>query len=763
MKNHWIKILFISLFIITSLTAKSQTGVRTWQTHFAYHESTLVAETGSLIFSVYDGSLLSYDPEYQEVKTYSRADGLNDLGITAIKYSPEHKALVIAYKNLNVDVYYGQNNVVNYPFIKDKSTTHMRINNVELIDNYIYFSTGFGISVLDLTREEHKQDYKLNENVLSVCKKGNYLYAATSSGIKKGLVSLNLQDKESWEDTPELNYRDYPENLRHLVVFNNKLVAQGIYNVAVEDANGELKSFLSGNFKQTAILNNELVIVAKNQILFYSDFSTKTTINLDVNYIDSRHSGKYWIAMGEEGLSGIEKKNSEYTIILPGIKINSPKKNWNHSMKFLDGKLYILGGGRADNRFLREGVLMFYENGEWSSLNTSGIQSKTGLPCRDFISLAVDPDDSNHYYISSWGEGVYEFQNDEFVKLYSLGNSSLQTALPNNNAPETFVRVDGLVFDKDKNLYMVNSQVEKAVSILNPNGVWTSKSYTGLVKADVGQVFIDSNNNKWINVWRKNGVGDIPGISVLDDNGAYYNTNNFVDGQDRSVGALYYFCITEDLSGTIWIGTDNGPILLSRPSDVQNATCRRLTASDSDGNGYYVMDGIQVACIAVDGANRKWLGTKGNGVYMIDNTSSELKVENFTISNSLLVSNVINSIVINDETGEVFVGTSEGLMSYQSDAVKGQPDYSDVYAFPNPVYPDKSSASVSITGLMSNSVVKITDMSGNMIMQGNSVGGMFTWDCTDTKGSLVKSGIYLVFAGQEDGSSGVATKIMVIR
>ena len=70
---------------------------------------------------------------------------------------------------------------------------------------------------------------------------------------------------------------------------------------------------------------------------------------------------------------------------------------------------------------------------------------------------------------------------------------------------------------------------------------------------------------------------------------------------------------------------------------------------------------------------------------------------------------------------------------------------------------------MTITGLIADSNVKITDLNGNLIRQRRSAGGQFTWDCRGANGQPVSSGVYLVLASTPDGSKGVVTKIAVVR
>jgi ligand-binding sensor domain-containing protein len=275
------------------------------------------------------------------------------------------------------------------------------------------------------------------------------------------------------------------------------------------------------------------------------------------------------------------------------------------------------------------------------------------------------------------------------------------------------------------------------------------------------QIIIDRNDRKWINIPRSNRRG----VFVFDDKGTTpfnYYSSSFRDQQQNEINANGYFCVAEDLNGTIWVGTDNGPVSFSSPDQVARGRCNRVVISGDSSEPYYLLYGEKVTAIAVDGANRKWFGTEGSGVFCVDINGDDIKVTNFTTENSLLISNVITSIAINNNTGEVFIGTDKGIVSYMGEAIVGKADYSNVYAYPNPVRPATDNM-VIITGLMSNSTVKITDLNGNLITQGTSVGGQFTWNCTKRNGQRVTSGIYLVLASTPDGKEGVATKIMVIK
>ena len=740
-----------------------QAQVGTWKMYMAYNQATIVAETPNYVFGVYDGSLLSYSPEDNEVRTYSKMQGLNDTDIRYMAYHQSTRALILVYANSNVDIFLGENDVYNisfiknYPFIQDKT-----VNNLEIIGDFAYLSTAFGIVVIDVKRKEIKDTYRLGTTIRSVCQKGNYLYAATSEGTKRGLITANLLDNKNWE-----LFEGTIKDVTQIINFKDQLVVNLWNRVYSLSENATFHLLDLNNVRQIKFLNSQLVVLTSTDIYFYSDLTNYTRVPLSAYSIDCRNfNNQYWIAFGEAGLTGFSKtsNSSEYNITVSEIKVNSPKRNLNLYMTFAANKLLVTGGGKAADRLNTPGTLMVYENGKWYNFDENAISEKTGLPCLDFMSATVDPADPMHYFVGSWGEGLYEFQNNEFVNLYSFNNSSLQTAIEGHNR---FIRVDGLTFDNNNNLYMVNGGVGDGLSIFINQKAWKKFHYTPLGNSDQDRILISHNNQKWFNFFRGGGAG----IMVIDDNGTvedsyddqYAYSKIFVDQQGIAVKATVYLAMAEDQNKLIWVGTDNGPIFFTSMDQVDLGICNRIISADYNDDGYRPLEGIRITAIAVDGGNRKWMGSAGSGIFILDQSKgSEIMVDNFTSENSFLLSNNINSIAIDNKTGEVFIGTDKGLCSYRSEAIEGLPSYNEVYAFPNPVRP-ASNNQVVITGLVQNSTVKITDLAGNLIREGISMGGQYLWNCTDRFGVTVKAGIYLVFAATPDGNQGVVTKIMVIK
>ena len=237
------------------------------------------------------------------------------------------------------------------------------------------------------------------------------------------------------------------------------------------------------------------------------------------------------------------------------------------------------------------------------------------------------------------------------------------------------------------------------------------------------------------------------------------------DGTILSHNGIY--CITEDKNGAIWIGTGQGPIILNNPSNFfeDDFYCTQIKVPRDDGTNLadFLLANDKINAIAVDGGNRKWIGTEMNGIYLLSPDGLET-IHHFTAENSPLLSNNIQSIAIHPHTGEVFIGTSKGLVSYQSDATEPEDNFveDNVYAYPNPVKPDYTGV-ITITGLVQDTDIKITNVSGKLIHEGTSVGGQFTWDGKNQQGKRVPSGVYFVLAANAEGKEGIATKILFIR
>ena len=181
------------------------------------------------------------------------------------------------------------------------------------------------------------------------------------------------------------------------------------------------------------------------------------------------------------------------------------------------------------------------------------------------------------------------------------------------------------------------------------------------------------------------------------------------------------------------MGTNEGLFVIEDPDEfIQNDDFRftQIKIARNDGTDYadYLLNGVNISSIAIDAANRKWIGTGADGVYLISEDGQKI-LQHFTTENSPLISDEIQSIAVNPQTGEVMIGTFLGLVSYMSDAntPAAELDKSNVRVYPNPVKPDYNGV-IAVDGLTFNAEVKITTVTGQLVYSGHANGGLFTWD-----------------------------------
>lgn len=761
------------LLCIVIFNTSAQKSVGEWSTYLAYYTTTKIAEANNHVYAVADGSLYSYNKEDNSITHYSKQTGLSDSDINFIIFNPEVNTLLITYSNGNIDLL-SDSSIYNLSYLLDNSNiTDKTINNIYLNKELAYLSTNFGIIVLNMAKKEIKDTYKLNKKVYSVVIDTDHIYAATAAGLIFASLDSNLLDYNEWKNYTLSSSEFGTESIRQISLFKNNLCfladpsdksKTGIY---YQESNGTVKNLLKNrDLKQMVIQNNKLITYTYSELYIYSSFTDRDVVNaVVINDIASlKDPNTFWIASGINGIKGIRKNNNQYEIILENTNDNTkyPKRNYNYFMTMHENKLLVAGGGRGTDRWGRAGTLMEYEDGKWYNFNENEVNNKFRR-VRDYTGIAVDPKDPEHYFISSYGEGIVEIKNNEVVQLYDHTNSALTpiTYIPGLN-PLDYVRIGGVTFDKEGNLWATNCEVTDALKVLKTDGTWASFGFSDFTNAHkVDKITITSNNRKWINADEGILIFDDKGTidDKSDDESRLYETFSDTNG---TIDASGYYCVTEDKNGHVWIGTSRGPIVCTNPgNNINNISASRIVRTNDNGEPYYLLDGEKINAIAVDGGNRKWIATNSSGVFLISEDGMET-ISNFTTANSPLPSNQINSLTINQFTGEVFIGTEKGLVSYITDATEGNEDYSDIYAYPNPVRPEHNDR-VTIVGLMNDSNVKITDIRGNIIYQGKSAGGTFTWDCRKRGGSRVATGIYLVLAATPEAKESVVTKIMVVK
>ena len=528
-------------------------------------------------------------------------------------------------------------------------------------------------------------------------------------------------------------------------------MSNGFGIIKVNVADGEISDTYNLGFKVN------WCEIKDSHIYAYSQTNGQYRALLTSNLLDKNNWSKVggYVAKKQEDKSALKQ-------IISTLQPGGPKYNNFYGMRFVNNLLYTCGGlwGHLIDAG-RPGTIQVLDKDNWTIYDDS-IAAKTGIKYVDVNSVDVDPLDPNHVFAGA-KSGLYEFQNGKFIKHYNSENSLITSF---NNTSKNYQLITSVKFDTDGNLWMLNSQSPSNQSLIEytKDGKWVSHHKPELY--NLGSLECLMQDSRGL-LWFVNNYHDLPSIYCYQASTDQLNIySSFVNEDGTTLTPNYVRYVTEDKNHDMWIGTNIGPLLLYKKditSDTPIFTQVKVPRNDGTNYADYLLSGVDISCIAIDGSNRKWFGTNGNGIYVISNDCLT-QIYHFTTNNSNLLSNNIEAIAINEQTGEVFAGTDKGLCSYMSDASSPNNEMTkdNVWAYPNPVKPDYTGL-ITITGLSFDADIKIVTTNGILVNQGRSNGGTYTWNGKDQKGQKVASGIYMVETATSDGSKGTVCKIAIVK
>ena len=753
---------------------KAGIPVGTWRAHPAYNNATFSLKAFGKIMVLSEGAIYYYDPSDNSVYTIDKAGGLSDTDIAAIGFCKTENAVLIVYSNGNIDILYSDETIYNCTDLKNNNIGSVQINELRFIDNYAYISTNIGLIIFDVNRREIKNTYRFDSPVNSFVLINDSLFCGTDKGIYLGKTDDNLLDFSKWKMFRNIKFIDLFEFNGYLSgrSYDNKVWTINKKNGGLSLITTKVNAISYINDKQLALIHDTVVSIYSDY-KNYTDYSFKNTVN---NLIIDKDT--WWLTQGIEGLCQYKfTEENGLTVINQGIKPNSPRRNLFHSLSWPEpGRLLIVGGChdivyKSNTEY--PGTLMIYENDKWSYLEDD-LSAKTGLKYVNLTEAAQDPFDKNHIFVGSTGQGLYEFRDNKFYKLHSWNNSALKSIINDNEKNKNnYVRISALQFDSKGNLWMANNEIDTIIRVLEPNGNWFSLYYDELEGLPTfKQLRFDKKGHIWLNSSRY-----LPGIFCIDTKSTLKDnrddivrfSSSYFKNQDGTTEEIYeVYCYEFDLEGQMWFGTDKGIFILKDPDNFisnPDPVFERVKIPRNDGSDLadYLLSGVPITAIYIDQGNRKWIGTSNNGVFFMSADGTET-LEHFTVSNSPLPSNNILSITEDGQNGSVFFGTSLGLVEYGGQARDPEETLSksNILVYPNPVKPDFDGY-VTITGLTSESTIRITSNSGKLINQGTSNGGSYSWNLTDFNGHPVPSGVYHAVITNSENNKSESASITVIR
>jgi len=775
------------VFSLLALGARAQ-GVAygDWQLHLPANHPRTLADAGDRLYVADESSFYYYDKTLNTTQRLSWREGLSDVGVSAVAYDSASRQVVVAYQNGNLDLLRPDGSVKNVTDILRKNVqTTKSITQIQTYNGLAYLASNLGLIVVDLTRLEVRDTYSnIAPNGQAVTVYGtavahDTIFASTSQGLLRGRISsaVNLLNYQNW--TKELPNPTSPtDNFDQLLTYRGHVYVQSSYRgVYCLSGAGAARGwrYIGGSYGNTA---RRLRASRTGLLLAFDDADLRTTnlaatavsvvlpraaVGMNVFDMVRDTDGTTYVASYDQGLLRFGSGQTVPEVIRP----NAPATATSYGLvadAALNSVVVFSGGYNADNgvQFGRRDGFYEYQNNQWTNYTSTTYPSATNFPnLLDMSHGARTPDGT--LYVASYGNGLLQWQGPgKFRQLtYGTPGSPLRSSLDPDASNLNYVRVTDVAADPTGNyLWVVNRHQRSRVSGLfryQPSAdTWTvAPWFDGSENLD--RVVVDNYGNPWATQSRKGGAG-LAMYDTLSRQGVIFGT---------ATTSNQVFAIARDRTGSIWIGTGDGVSYYSDPSLAISALANSQPVPGfslpyvlrGTGTGFATLYNTVVRCIAVDGANRKWFGTP-SGLWLFSASGDEALLH-FTTDNSPLPSNSIVDIAVNDKTGEVFIATDGGVVSYQGSAsiTEGAPSCAEVY--PNPVLPEFA-GQVGIRGLVNNAYVKITDVAGHLVYSTRAAGGTLTWDLNDAQGRRVRSGVYLVLTSDAEGKNGCVSKVAVL-
>lgn len=756
------KILRFSIFLLLFPTLVIAQASTAWESHFSFAHITDITLKDDKVYATSENAVFIYSILTGQMETVTTIDGLDGERITSFDYDPTRDILMIGYENgLLETVELKDRKVRTFIDITEKHTIQAdkkRINDIRIEGHFAYISTGYGISLFNLNRFEFADTYYIGYlgshlDVYQIEFFNEHIYAATPGGIKRALAgNPNLIDSGNWHTQQAGNYKRVQAVGGKLYTWKGEGEIQRLEN----DIFTTIHNSPSG-LQDMKASKTHLVLTTLTQAYAYTpDFSLAGQM-----YIGQDNQTTYTTGIAEEGVFFQGTKNL-------GILHNSFSGNSNNHLSILpdgplDNDVFTVDAHNHEVWIAYGDVTAAYNPYPLKQYGISKLQDDYWLnipyeevfDANDLVRVRINKKNPSEVFFTSHQKGLLQVIEDKPIKLYNQTNSPL---IIGKGIDSYGIRLFGLDFDHKDNLWFVQSGVRHGLISLNPSGGMTKIDLNGIIPYDNELALTALTVNKDGNVFFAT-----TGNGVVGYNPTTKKFNRILHGTSGGLTNGYIRALAVDLQDRLWIGSANGLRVYQNINNffnTSNPIARQIIIMDGDVPQELLFE-ISVTSIKVDGANNKWISTSSSGVFYVSSTGQEI-IHHFTKDNSPLPSNDVQDVAIDSESGKVYFATSKGLVSFRGSATSARDDLSNLHAFPNPVRPEYHGM-VTISGLMTNTNVKITDLEGNLVFETTSQGGTVQWDTRAFGKHRVASGVYFIMANAREGDVTKVAKIMIIR
>jgi len=775
MKSNY---LLLVLLLAFGNLANAQIPMGTWKYHVASAKAIDIVTDGERIFTALENGLYIYNPYTEEGVLKTALNGLSDIEISCLYHDATDNATYIGYANGNIDKWQA-GKITNLPAIKlAQISNSKRINQFERNGAYIYVANDFSIVLIDVAKEEIKDTYYPTnglEAILDVALSQDSIFALTSTQMLKGLRSNPaLPDYSQWDRDLRFPYQA-TNKYRELQTINQQFWVLRSNDAYGQDSVFRLKNDVLVNvinepfsYEINSIQNvgSQISVSIDGGFLIYNadglQLSTYSASLLDRWINPSRVcqlGNSYWSA---DQAWGLQEHPNAYTC--KRYPIEGLANTFVYTMDWQEGVLAV-GSGRLEAEiapaFTRNGIHILEEN-QWRSHNTPKVTSWDYNKMWDFISIAVNPKNPKEIAAGTYSFAPLTLLNQTDTLVFDQSNSPLEPVSIGNG----WSLISGLKFDSKGNLWVANGYTDRPIKTRQSNGIWASYYLgTGASNKQTTKLEIDFQDNIWMGTYA-NGLVGLQHQGTLDDPSDDKYIQLTTGELLGNLPSNKITALAADFDGELWIGTDAGFAVLynangSFAAGAGNYDAQRILIP-FEGNYEEVLGDASITDIEVDGGNRKWISLANAGLVLLSSDGTQI-IAQYTEDNSPLISNTIYDIEINQQTGELYIVTDKGLVSFRIDATYEDPSYETLNVFPNPVKPDYFGP-ITIQGIRYNSDVKVTDAAGNLIYKTLSNGGTATWNGQNLNGEKVPTGVYFFWtANNYQGGERKVAKVLVIR
>lgn len=742
-----------SLFLGISLISFAQSRL-VWKDYYSYNQIVAVDAEYSKTFYATENSVIFHNDISNEKQIYNSVTGLRLADITALAYSPTTKKIIVGNIKGQLAVINTISGDIQYLYdISNKnnfSESQKKINKIVVKGSNAYIATGYGVSNFLLESNTFGDTYYLGTNgneleIKDIAISNQHLFVIDANNdLRRGKITDNLVSVDKWSYLTNDKWQNVEVLRNELYAYRDNTLYK--YNGSVFEnkhtLDGELKEITAFGIYLTLIFDDKILVSNNQDAIVYNfqstsdlkSFSTGVYKNATTVLAGTLYNGLYNIVSKEK----ISPKGPYANEV---IKMrNSP----------LNELWFLYGGHKEYNPYpLIKAPISFLRNNHWEVIPAT----QHDIPAVSDISFP--PNDKNRAYITSYHSGIIEVKNiDKAVSdfQYTFYNSEKGYDIPAVHLDNS-VRVLGVSFDSEGNGWFSSALASKELVRFDKNHNFSSYDISDLI-TNCFQPVVDKNNTKWI----ATGGNGLYGFSEKLSN----KKTQIIKEHGLAHNSLRHIAV--DRNNQLWIGGYQGLRILSNVNQFQTSNNLNVTnvIIEDNGIGAELFQDRTILQIKVDGANNKWISVADAGVFYVSSNGQET-FYHFHTDNSPLPNNNVHSIEINEHTGEVFFGTQKGVVSflnYISSAPKE--NLEEVFAYPNPINLNYE-GEVKIGGLMSRSIVKIADVSGNLVYETTASGGTITWDMRDFYGNKVSSGVYTVFVSNTQGQQVGITKIAIVK